>query len=136
MASIDVTRFVQTCSMRDFSASVAEIGSNAGAATWQASIEESEEFDFLPTPELLQEFREWLKPWGGWSDDEIAAMSDQHLRALCLQWIAGDWRECFEWPEHSDGIDWEFYESMASEGTCPSSFYRTDDGLIFWEMGH
>ena len=136
MASIDVTKFIQTCRMRDFSASVAEIGTNAGPATWRASLEESEEFDFLPTPELLQEFREWLKPWGGWSDDEIAAMSDQHLRALCLQWIAGDWRECFEWPEHSDGIDWEFYESMASEGTCPSSFYCTDDGSIFWEMEH
>ena len=122
MASIDVTRFVQTCSMRDFSASVAEIGRDVGPATWQASIEESEEFDFLPTPELLQEFREWLKPWGGWDDAQIAAMSDTELRALCLQWIAGDWRECFEWPEHADGIDWDFYEQMATDGTCPSSF--------------
>ena len=134
MASIDVTQFIQTCSMRDFSASVAEIGTDAGPATWRASLEESEEFDFLSTPELLQEFREWLKPWGGWSDDEIAAMSDQHLRALCLQWIAGDWRECFDCSP--DAVDWEFYESMASEGTCPSSFYCTNDGSIFWEMTH
>jgi len=134
MASIDVTKFIQTCSMRDFSASVAEIGSNAGAATWQASIEESEEFDFLPTPNLLQEFREWLKPWGGWSDDEIAAMSDQHLRALCLQWIAGDWRECFDCSP--DAVDWDDYGTRASEGNCPSSFYRDDAGLIFWDMTH
>lgn len=134
MASIDVTQFVQTCSMRDFSASVAEIGSNAGAATWQASIEESEEFDFLPTPELLQEFREWLKPWGGWSEDEIAAMSDAHLRALCLQWIAGDWRECFDCSP--DAVDWDDYGTRASEGNCPSSFYRDDAGLIFWDMTH
>jgi hypothetical protein len=134
MASIDVTKFIQTCSMRDFSASVAEIGIDAGPATWRASLEESEEFDFLPTPELLQEFREWLKPCGGWSDDEIAAMSDQHLRALCLQWIAGDWRECFDCP--IDAVDWADYETRASEGTCPSSFYRTEDGLIFWEMEH
>jgi len=134
MASIDVTRFIRTCSMRDFSASVAEIGSNAGAATWQVSIEESEEFDFLPTPDLLQEFREWLKPWGGWSDDEIAAMSDQHLRALCLQWIAGDWRECFDCSP--DAVDWDDYGTRASEGNCPSSFYRDDAGLIFWDMTH
>ena len=134
MASIDVTQFVQTCSMRDFSASVAEIGSNAGAATWQASIEESEDFDFLPTPELLQEFREWLKPWGAWDDSEIAAMSDQHLRALCLQWIAGDWRECFDCSP--DAVDWDDYGTRASEGNCPSSFYCTDDGSIFWEMTH
>ena len=134
MASIDVTRFIQTCRMRDFSASVAEIGTNAGPATWRASLEESEEFDFLPTPELLQEFREWLKPWGGWSDDEIAAMSDAHLRALCLQWIAGDWRECFDCSP--DAVDWDDYGTRASEGTCHSSFYRTGDGSIFWEMEH
>jgi len=134
MASIDVTRFIRTCSMRDFSASVAEIGADAGPATWRASMEESEEFDFLPTPNLLQEFREWLKPWGGWSDDEIAAMSDQHLRALCLQWIAGDWRECFDCSP--DAVDWHDYGTRASEGNCPSSFYRTDDGSIFWDMTH
>jgi len=134
MASIDVTRFIRTCSMRDFSASVAEIGADAGPATWRASMEESEEFDFLPTPELLQEFSEWLKPWGAWSDDEIAAMSDQHLRALCLQWIAGDWRECFDCSP--DAVDWDDYGTRASEGNCPSSFYRDDAGLIFWEMEH
>jgi len=134
MASIDVTRFIRTCSMRDFSASVAEIGADAGPATWRASMEESEEFDFLPTPNLLQEFREWLKPWGGWSDDEIAAMSDQHLRALCLQWIAGDWRECFDCSP--DAVDWHDYGTRASVGNCPSSFYRDDAGLIFWDMTH
>ena len=134
MASIDVTRFVQTCSMRDYSASVAEIGNDAGPATWQASMEEAETFDFLPTSEILQEFREWLKPWGAWDDDEIAAMSDAHLRALCLQWIAGDWRECFDCSP--DDADWADYEARASSGNCPGSFYRADDGSIFWDMTH
>ena len=78
MASIDVTQFIHTCSMRDFSASVAEIGTDAGPATWRASLEESEEFDFLPTPDLLQEFREWLKPWGGWSDDGLIFWEMEH----------------------------------------------------------
>ena len=36
----------------------------------------------------------------------------------------------------ADGPDWEFYETMASEGTCPSSFYRDDTGRIFWDMTH
>lgn len=136
MADIDVTRFVETESMRDYSASVAEIGPSAGADTWCASTEAAEDWNFLPTDELLQEFREWLKPWGGWSDGEIAAMSDADLRALCLQWIAGDWRECFDRPEHACGIDWEVYESMASDGQIPSSFYRADDGRIYWSMKH
>ena len=130
---INVTKFVQAECMRDYSASVAEIGPDAGPSTWRASTDASEDWNFLPDADALQEFREWLKPWGAWSDDEIAAMSDTHLRALCLQWIAGDWRECFEWPEHDDGIDWQFYETMASEGTCPSSFYESD-GRIYWDM--
>ena len=132
---INVTKFVQAECMRDYSASVAEIGPDAGPSTWRASTDASEDWNFLPDADALQEFREWLKPWGAWSDDEIAAMSDTHLRALCLQWIAGDWRECFEWPEHDDGIDWQFYETMASEGTCPSSFYESD-GRIYWDMTH
>ena len=133
---IDVTDFLASTDCSLLSGSVAELGPNAGRITWSNSIEASKEFNPLPDGDALQEFREWLKPWGGWDDAEITAMSDAHLRALCLQWIAGDWRECFEWPEHADGPDWEFYETMASEGTCPSSFYRDDTGRIFWDMTH
>ena len=131
---IDITKFVAAECMRDYSANVAEIGRDAGSATWQASNEAAAEWNFLPTDELLQEFREWLKPWGGWTDEEIEATSDDHLRALCLQWIAGDYRECFEWREHAAGIDWAVYETMSSDGTVPSSFYCTDDGQIYWSM--
>lgn len=136
MSDIDVTRFIDTECMRDYSASVAELGPSAGADTWRASTEASEEWNFLPTDDLLQEFREWLEPWGGWTDDEIGAMSDADLRALCLQWIASDWRECFDWPEHARGIDWSEYEARSSNGECPSSFYRADDGRIYWSMVH
>ena len=133
---INVTKFVQAECMRDYSASVAEIGPDAGPSTWRASTEASEDWNFLPDADALQEFREWLKPWGAWDDVEITAMSDDHLRALCLQWIASDWRECFEWPEHAAGIDWDYYQSMAQDGQCPSSFYHADDGSIYWSMDH
>jgi hypothetical protein len=133
---IDVTDFLASTDCSMLSGSVAELGTDAGRITWQNSIDTVKEFNPLPDDAALQEFRDWLRPWGGWSDDEIAAMSDEHLRALCAQWIASDWRECFEWPEHADGPDWAFYESMACEGTCPSSFYRDDTGRIFWDMTH
>ncbi len=133
---IDVTDFLASTDCSMLSGSVAELGTNAGRITWQNSIDAVKGFNPLPDNAALQEFRDWLRPWGGWSDAEIAAMSDEHLRALCVQWIAGDWRECFEWPEHADGPDWAFYESMACEGTCPSSFYRDDTGRIFWDMTH
>lgn len=131
---IDVTDFLASTDCGMLSGSVAELGDNAGRITWANSIEASKEFSPLPDADALQEFREWLKPWGGWSDDEIAAMSDQHLRALCLQWIASDWRECFDCSP--DAVDWEGYRILASDGQCPSSFYRNDAGRIIWQLEH
>ena len=131
---IDVTDFLASTDCGLLSGSVTELGPNAGRITWANSIKASKEFNPLPDADALQEFREWLKPWGGWSDAEIAAMSDDHLRALCLQWIASDWRECFDCSP--DAVDWEGYRILASDGQCPGSFYCTDDGSIFWEMTH
>lgn len=133
---IDITDWIAQTDPSMLSGSVAELGPRAGAITWQNSCDAVADFNPLPDADALQEFREWVKPWGAWDDDEIAAMSDDHLRALCLQWIASDWRECFEWPEHADAIDWQFYETMASDGNCPSSFYRDDAGIIYWDMTH
>ena len=133
---IDVTDFLASTDCGTLSGSVAELGTNAGRITWSNSIDAVKEFNPLPDDAALQKFRDWLRPWGGWDDAEIAAMSDEHLRALCVQWIAGDWRECFEWPEHANGPDWTVYESMASEGQCPGSFFRDDTGRIFWSMEH
>ena len=131
---IDVTDFLASTDCAMLSGSVAELGPSAGRITWQNSIDVVKEFNPLPDADALQEFRDWLKPWGGWSDAEIEAMSDEHLRTLCVQWIAGDWRECFDCDP--DSADWDNYETMASKGTCPSSFYRTDAGRIFWQMEH
>ena len=133
---IDVTDFLASTDCGLLSGSVTELGPNAGRITWANSINATKKFNPLPDADALQEFRDWLKPWGGWSEEEIAAMSDDHLRALCAQWIASDWRECFEWPEHADGPDWSEYEIRASEGNCPSSFYRNDDGRVIWSMTH
>lgn len=132
---IDITDWITQTDPSMLSGSVAELGTHAGAVTWQNSCDAVADFNPLPDADALQEFRAFIRSSGGWSDDEITAMSDDHLRALCLQWIAGDWRECFEWPEHADAIDWQFYETMTSEGTCPSSFYESD-GRIFWNMTH
>jgi len=134
MMDIDVTDFLASTDCSLLSGSVTELGPSAGRITWANSINATKKFNPLPDDDALQEFREWLKPWGGWSDAEIAAMSDEHLRALCVQWIASDWRECFDCDP--DGADWSEYETSISEGNCPSSFYRNDACLIIWQMGH
>ena len=126
---IDITDWIAQTDPSMLSGSVAELGPRAGKITWQNSCDAVSEFNPLPDADALQEFREWLKPWGAWDDDEIAAMSDDHLRALCLQWIAGDWRECFEDQEPN----WEDYQIRAESGSCPSSFYESD-GRIYWDM--
>ena len=128
---IDITDWITSIDPSMLSGSVAELGDRAGEITWQNSCDAVADFNPLPDADALQEFREWLKPWGAWDDLEIAAMSDDHLRALCLQWIAGDWREAFEDQEPN----WEDYQIRAEAGSCPSSFYESD-GRIFWDMTH
>ncbi len=77
----------------DFSASVAEIGRDAGKLTWQASLEESDEINLLDTDEKKQAYREHISAYGAWDEDEINAWSDIELNALLIQEISGDIRE-------------------------------------------
>ena len=130
---IDVTDFLASTDCSMLSGSVAELGTSAGRITWQNSIDAVKGFNPLPDDAALQEFRDWLRPWGGWNDAEIAAMSDEHLRALCVQWMASDWRECFDCDP--DDADWSDYADRAEMGSCPSSFYA-QNGRIYWDMTH
>ena len=114
--------------------SVAEGGENAGRETWQASIESAKETPLLDSEEKLEAFRDWLKPWGAWDAEQIAAMDDQHLNALFLQWVAGDCREAGA--DSLDAIDWEEYENRAADGQCSSNFYRSEDGQIYFNLSH
>lgn len=129
MFSVDITDFVRTECMRDYSASVAEIGADAGRATWQACLENAPDWGFLK-PENREEFAEWVAGFGAWTREEIAAWSDAELSALCFQWIAGDVREV---GADKPGADWEAIRADQESGRIPSSIYRGDDGRIYWE---
>ena len=129
MFTVNITRFIAEECMRDYSASVAEIGPNAGQYTWQACNENAPEWNFIPA-ESLDYFREWLAQWGAWNADEIATMPDAELQALCLQWIAGDAREC---GLDKPAPDWASIREDQESGRIPSSIYRGDDGAIYWE---
>lgn len=130
---INITRFVDEACPRDYSASVAEIGASAGPDTWRAACDDSDDYGFLSTAEELQSFREWLKPFGAWDAEEIAAFSDNELRALFTQWVSGDMREC----GIEDGCNWADIVARQSEGQAPSNIWRNDGtGEVFFSLEH
>lgn len=113
-----------------------ELGDNAGQITWDNSIETAKEFSLLDTDEKRQAFRDYVKGFGAWDADEIAAWNDLELNALFVQLIAGDMRESGLDDCHADDIDWQAYEQGASEGQYNGNIYKGDNGQIFYYVGY
>lgn len=116
----------------NLSRSQAEAGPNAGPQSWQNAKEQAEETPLLDTPEKLQAFRDWLKPFGAWDAEEIAAMSDNDLNALFLQWVAGNTREAGA--NTLAEMDWLEYEKQAEAGQISSEIFKGDDGEIYFSL--
>lgn len=130
MLAIDVTEFLATECMRDYSASAAELGQDAGSITWSANLEHVRD-EWKPLqPENMDDFRAFVASAGAWSDDEMDAWPADEWQALCLQWIAGDAREC---GIDKPGVDWQAVRKLQEGGQCPSSIYRDDSGRVWWE---
>lgn len=129
---INITKFfTENATPMDYSASVAEIGANAGRDTWEAAKEDAGFFQFLDTAEKVDAFKTFVLDSGGWSKEEINAWSVRELNALFLQWVAEDIRECLEWDV--DDV-WANYEEMSQDGTVPSRLFRTDDGQVYFDI--
>jgi hypothetical protein len=128
---LDITDFFTNAAPMDYSASVAEIGCNAGPDTWRAACEDSADFPLLQTDEQRAEFRRYVKGFGAWEDEEINAWTDTELNALCIQMIAGDMREAGLSSDCTDE-DWMEYQRKAERGTVTSSIYRDEDGSHVW----
>ena len=115
----------------DCSNSVANLGQDAGELTWRASQR------FAPALVLSEgqkeAFRDFVRSSGGWTRDEIEALPDAELTALCVQWISGDVREGFgdDLPDDPAEWDWEDYDEQAERGSVPSTLYL-HDGNLFW----
>ena len=90
---INITKFYNEAAPINYSASVAEIGANAGPDTWNAAKDDAMDWNMLDTDEKRQAFRDWVKQSGGWSQEEIGAWGDVEMNALCVQWVSGDRRE-------------------------------------------
>ena len=134
---LDITDFFKSCSPMDFAASVAEIGNDAGAATWRAACEESEDVQLLDSDEKREAFRAFVRSSGGWTDAEIAAWSDLELQALCIQWIAGDMREPVGSDLSAETTDeqWADFEQQCQNCTCAGRIFRGDNGRVYFNIG-
>lgn len=129
---IDITEFFMNAAPMDYSASVAEIGQDAGPCTWNAAKEDSAEYMILDTEDKRQAFQEYVKGFGAWSDEEIAAWSEIELNALCMQFLAGDMREAnIGGPD----TDWDAYDADCREGVAVGRIYKGDDGRVYFYCG-
>lgn len=91
MTDINVTRLIRTEDPMGFSASIAEVGPNAGPDTW-ANAKAAATNSPLAIVDR-DSVKEYFAGFGAWSREEIAAWSAAELDALVLQYAAGDLRE-------------------------------------------
>lgn len=127
---INITRFVLSECLRDYSDSVAELGNGAGADTWRAACDNAPDYsDWLDTDDKRESFRDFVRGYGAWSDNEINAWSNDELTALLIQFISGDIRESWggelanTWPE---------YYELVEQCVVSGSLFADDEGLIYW----
>src|SRR5947207_5979867 len=88
---INITSFVQTEDPFDYSASRAECGVNAERDTWNNAKTKAPML--LDTPEKIEALRDYVKGYGAWNEEEIAAWSAGDCNALFIQLVSGDMRE-------------------------------------------
>lgn len=124
---INITKFFMEACPKDYSASVAEIGDHAGAYTWQAAKDDSQDYMMLDTEEKQQAFRDYAGKFGAWSDEEIAGWDIEELNALFIQFISCEMRE------HGLSVDsdWDEYEETEGAGCL----FKGIDGQYYFYVG-
>lgn len=129
---LDVTDFFNGAAPMDYSASVAEIGRNAGPDTWSAACDDAADWNLLATEEQKDAFRHYAEGFGAWSPEEIASWDDCELNALCIQMVAGDMRD---YCDSAEGWDWDAYEKGADRGTYSGRLYLGGNGRVYYCIG-
>lgn len=129
---LDITDFFNGAAPRDYSASQAELGRDAGAITWGQACKDAPSYPLLDTEEKREAFRDHVKGYGAWSEEEIASWTDNELTALLLQDISADIRDTRMEP---DAFDWEKYEEGANAGRYRGNLFKGTDGRIYFTLG-
>jgi hypothetical protein len=130
---IDITALSEA-DLFTFSHSAAEGGDDAGRNTWKAALEDASTRrpSLLSSPEAIESFKDWVKDFGAWSEDERNAWTDDECNALFLQWVAGDVREC---PAIIDGVTIYEREEADKGGVFQAVWYFDHDSTPDEETG-
>jgi hypothetical protein len=135
---IDITAFIKTAETHELSASVAELGADAGKITWNNAVREAAANQLI-SADARDQFEAWVREFGAWDADEIKAWSLDECNALLIQYISGDLNTleglCFS--ETDDfGIDWQEAEKLSEQGTIDSNIFKSEDGRVYFYMGN
>ena len=128
---INITSLLEE-DLYQFSHSVAEGGQNAGKNTWNAALNGPR--PLLSTPEEISEFRDYVREFGAWTDEEIDAWDENECQALFLQMIAGDCRE--GGADSLGAMDWQKYQEDSESGRISGRMFRGDDGQVYFYIGN
>lgn len=124
---LKITEFFRAADPFTYSHSIAEGGPHAARHTWQAA--KDADFQLLTTDDERQAFRDHIEGFGAWDAEEIAAMSDNELNALCIQMISGDIREA--------GLDTELpdWDAYNANDSIAGRMFEASDGEIYYYLG-
>lgn len=103
------------------SGSIAELGDNAGALTWENSQRYAKEHALLST-EQIEEARNYFQSYGAWNDEEIAAWSALDVQALVTQETASEIRDYLSYNSFDD------YQTASEEGQASGRIFRDEAG--------
>ena len=121
---IDITDFFNNAEPMDYSASVAEIGQNAGADTWRAAVADAPDHDFLDDDTKREAFKSYISEFGAWDEDDINAWSHDELNALFIQFVSSDMREM-------GTDDWDEYQREAEAGQVSGRLFASCDRVYY-----
>jgi len=130
---LDITRFFTEADPFTYSHSRMEAGDNACRNTWDSAVADAPEWNHLDTEEKREAFRDYVKGFGAWTVEEIAAWDNAELEALFLQMVSGDIREA-DLDDVEDEEQWAEYKRNAEAGRVSSRIYRAG-GKVYYYVG-
>lgn len=120
---IDITHMVEDSEiMCRLSGSVNELGENAAALTWNASLAYAKTNPLLANDTEIEIARAYLKELG---IEDTKNASDTDIQALIVQLIAGDIREMNAYESYTE------YQQSSEYGSASGSIFKDCDKYYF-----